>query len=184
MLTANSLLLSRCNTKTTYASPSNRDWIVEYVFTIVIISYRVRSWDIYLSERYCYSTSFVTSHRKSLNRDTQCVESIFLEPQSSKVRCFEQFSIIFRVVDMKYPSIFLVCLAIVGSVWGMPQGGGSDPCTPNPCGDNSLCKANGNAGAIACYCQPGDFTKTNYQFQLENFITIQILKVSEESMGY
>lgn len=37
----------------------------------------------------------------------------------------------------------------------MPQGGGSDPCTPNPCGDNSLCKANGNAGAIACYCQPG-----------------------------
>ena len=114
--------------------------------------------------------SFVTSHTKSPNHDAQCVESILLEPQCSRVRCFEQFSIIFRAVDMKHPSIFLACLAIVGSVWGMPQGGGSDPCTPNPCGDNSLCKANGNAGAIACYCQPGEFTKTDYQFQLEDII--------------
>ena len=105
----------------------------------------------------------IESHRTM----TQCVESIFLEPQCSRVRCFEQFYIIFRAVDMKYPSIFLACLAVVGSVWGMPQGGGSDPCTPNPCGDNSLCKANGNAGAIACYCQPGEFTKTNYQFQFQ-----------------
>ena len=104
----------------------------------------------------------IESHRTM----TQCMESIFLEPQCSKVRCFEQFSIIFRAVDMKYPTIFLACLAIVGSVWGMPQGEGSDPCTPHPCGDNSLCKANGNAGAIACYCQPGEFTKTDYQFQL------------------
>jgi len=45
-------------------------------------------------------------------------------------------------------------LLSVPAILSMPQGS-SDPCQPNPCGDNSLCKTNGDAGAIACYCEPG-----------------------------
>jgi len=51
--------------------------------------------------------------------------------------------------------VVLAVLFLVQAACSMPQGPASDPCQPNPCGDNSICKTSGDAGAIACYCEPG-----------------------------
>ena len=92
----------------------------------------MRSWDIYLSERYCYSTSFVTSHRKSPNHDPVCGEHLF---GAATMQQSEVFWAVFHHIQSCRHEIPINFFGMFGHCWerlGNAPGWGLWPLHPKP----------------------------------------------------